>query len=119
MYVSSGGTFERGTASSKRFKENITEWDGNGLETILALKPTTFTYIESYYKHPERVMLGLIAEDVAEVCPYLADYENEDGTGQVENVRYSTIVVPLIKAIQELSKQNEELSNRLIKLENK
>jgi hypothetical protein len=119
MFVSSGGTFERGTASSKRFKDNITEWNGNGLETILALKPTTFTYIESYYKHPERVMLGLIAEDVAEVCPYLADYENEDGTGQVENVRYSTIVVPLIKAIQELSKQNQELSNRLIKLENK
>jgi hypothetical protein len=119
MFVSSGGTFERGTASSKRFKDNITEWNGNGLETILALKPTTFTYIESYYKHPERIMLGLIAEDVAEVCPYLADYENEDGTGQVENVRYSTIVVPLIKAVQELSKQNEELSNRLNKAENK
>jgi len=51
MYISAGGTFERGTASSKRFKENILKWDGKGLETILALKPTTFTYKETYYKN--------------------------------------------------------------------
>ena len=110
LYVSAGGTLERGTASSMRFKENILEWDGNGLNTILALKPTTFTYKESYFKHPERVMLGLIAEEVAEVCPYLADYENEDGSGQVENVRYANIVVPLIKAIQEMNQtiQNQQ-----------
>lgn len=112
LYVSSGGTLERGTASSQRFKENILEWDGNGLNTILALKPTTFTYKESYYKHPERVMLGLIAEEVAEVCPYLADYENEDGSGQVENVRYANIVVPLIKAIQELEARIKQLENK-------
>jgi hypothetical protein len=101
LYVSAGGTLERGTSSSMRYKENIIHWEGSGINTILALKPTTFTYKESYYKHPERVMLGLIAEEVAEACPYLADYENEDGSGQVENVRYAYIVVPLIKAIQE------------------
>jgi hypothetical protein len=64
-------------------------------------------------------MLGLIAEDVAEVSPYLADYENEDRTGQVENVRYANIVVPLVKAVQEqqalitsLQKQINELKNK-------
>jgi hypothetical protein len=112
MYISAGGTFERGTASSKRFKENITEWNGKGLDTILALKPTIFTYKESYYKHPERVMLGLIAEEVAEICPYLADYENEDGTGEVANVRYATIVVPLIQAIKELKAELDTLKNK-------
>ena len=57
-------------------------------------------------------MLGLIAEEVAEVCPYLADYENEDGSGEVENVRYANIVVPLIKAIQELKAELDELKSK-------
>ena len=109
MYVGSAYEFGRGTASSMRYKENINNWDGNGLNTILALKPKTFTYKEEYYKHPERVILGLIAEEVAETCKYLADYENEDGTGEVENVRYAYIVVPLIKAVQELKAEIEEL----------
>jgi hypothetical protein len=109
LYVSAGGTLERATASSQRFKENIKDWDGNGLSTILALKPKTFTYKKEYYKNPELQMLGLIAEEVAEVSPFLAEYQNEDRSGQVENVRYATIVVPLIKAIQEQQAQIEEL----------
>jgi hypothetical protein len=109
MVVSGGGTFERSTASSQRFKENIKDWDGNGLNTILALKPKTFTYKADYYKNPELEMLGLIAEEVAEVSPFLAEFENEDRTGQVENVRYATIVVPLIKAIQELEARLKDL----------
>jgi hypothetical protein len=103
MYIGTSYDMGRGTSSSMRYKENIIDWEGGGINTILALKPRTFTYKEDYYKHPERVMLGLIAEEVAEVSPYLADYENEDRTGQVENVRYANIVVPLIKAIQELN----------------
>ena len=57
--------------------------------------------------------LGLIAEEVAEVNTYLADYENEDGSGQVENVRYATIVVPLIKAVQELTARVEALEAQI------
>jgi hypothetical protein len=103
--VFSDGGLGKSTSSSQRFKDNIADWNGNGLKTILALKPKTFNYKANYYKHPDVVMLGLIAEDVAEVSPYLADYENEDRTGQVENVRYANIVVPLIKAIQELNER--------------
>jgi hypothetical protein len=112
LYVSAGGTLERGTASSGRFKENIINWDGNGLDTILALKPKTFKYKKDYYNKADIDFLGLIAEDVAQVSPYLADYENEDRTGQVENVRYATIVVPLIKAIQELKSELDELKSK-------
>jgi hypothetical protein len=113
LNVDSTGFLGRSTASSKRYKENITDWDANGINTILALKPRTFTYKEDYYSVPERQFLGLIAEEVAEVSPLLADYENEDGTGQVENVRYATIVVPLIKAVQELKAEIEELKAKI------
>ena len=101
LYVSSGGTLERGTSSSMRYKENIIDWEGSGINTILALKPKTFKYKKDYYHKADIDFLGLIAEEVAEVSPYLADYENEDRTGQVENVRYANIVTPLIKAVQE------------------
>jgi hypothetical protein len=103
--IGAAGDLRVSTASSKRFKDNIVNWTENGLDTILALKPRIFNYKESYYKYPNVKMLGLIAEEVAEVCPYLAEYENEDRTGQIENVRYSNIVVPLIKAIQELNEK--------------
>jgi hypothetical protein len=109
MVIFSDGSIGRSTASSERFKENIKDWHGNGLNTILALKAKTFTYKADYYKNPELEMLGLIAEEVAEVSPFLAEYENDDRSGQVENVRYATIVVPLIKAIQEQQAQIEEL----------
>jgi hypothetical protein len=100
MYVASDGSFGRTTPSSGRFKENIIDWSGNGLNTILALKPKTFKYKKDYVDS-DLNFLGLIAEDVAEVLPYLAEYENSNRTGLVENVRYDTIVVPLIAAIQE------------------
>jgi hypothetical protein len=100
---SDNGMLYRSTASSARFKENITDWTGEGLAEILRLKPRTFTYKADYYSQPDRVVLGLIAEEVEAVSPFLVDFENEDGTGQVENVRYANIVVPLIKAIQELN----------------
>jgi hypothetical protein len=103
--IGAAGDLRTSSASSQRFKNNIEDWTGNGLETILAMKPKTFNYNADYYNYPNVKMLGLIAEEVAEICPYLAEYENEDRTGQVENVRYSNIVVPLIKAIQELNEK--------------
>jgi hypothetical protein len=113
LVVSAGGTFERSTTSSGRYKDNITDWNESGLETILSLKPKEFTYKEDYYSFPERKFLGLIAEDVEQVSTYLVDFENEDGSGQVENVRYANIVVPLIKAIQELKTEIDSLKNQM------
>jgi hypothetical protein len=119
MRVDGGGILLRSTASSQRFKEEIKDWNASGLDTILALKPKTFKYKKDYYDKADVDFLGLIAEDVAEVSPYLADYENEDRTGEVENVRYANIVVPLIKAIQELKTQNDALQSRIETLESK
>jgi hypothetical protein len=113
MVVGADGTLYRSTSSSQRFKENIIDWDGSGLDTILSLKPKTFTYKEDYYSCPDRQFIGLIAEEVAEVSSFLADFENEDGTGQVENVRYAIIVVPLIAAIQEQNQLISELRKEL------
>jgi hypothetical protein len=110
----SNGALARSTASSARFKENIKDWQESGLNTILSLKPKTFTYKANYYSNPELQMLGLIAEEVAKVSPFLAEYENEDRTGQVENVRYANIVVPLIKAVQEIKAELDTIKKQII-----
>jgi hypothetical protein len=118
LFVDFDGSLYRGTASSKRFKENIIDWNSSGLNTILALKPKTFTYKENYYSQPNRKFLGLIAEEVAEVSELLVDFQNEDGTGNIENVRYATIVVPLIKAVQELKTEKDyEIAKLKIEIE--
>jgi hypothetical protein len=109
MYIASDGSFGRTTPSSGRYKDNINDWNGKGLETILALKPKTFKYKKDYCETADIDFLGLIAEEVSEVSPYLAQYENVDRTGLVENVRYDIIVVPLISAIQELKAELDEL----------
>ena len=112
VWVNSDGSMYRSTTSSQRFKENINDWSGSGLNTILALKPKTFKYKKDYYNLADVDFLGLIAEEVAEVSPYLAEYQNQDRTGLVENVRYATIVVPLIKAVQELKAELDTLKNK-------
>jgi hypothetical protein len=112
MQIDSNGFMARSTVSSQRFKENIIDWSG-GLDVVMALKPRTFKYKKDYYDKADIDFLGLIAEEVSEVCPYLVDYENEDRTGQEENVRYSNIVVPLIKAIQELKTEIDSLKNQI------
>jgi hypothetical protein len=109
MYIASDGSFGRTTPSSGRYKDNINDWNGKGLETILALKPKTFKYKKDYCETADIDFLGLIAEEVAEVSPYLAQYEKADRTGLVENVRYDIIVVPLIAAIQELKAEVDTL----------
>jgi len=119
MVVTSSGVLERYVSSSARYKEEINDWDENGLKTILALKPRTFKYKKDYYDKADIKFLGLIAEEVAEVSEYLADFENQDRTGQVENVRYANIVVPLIKAVQEQQALIQELSAKVSALENK
>jgi hypothetical protein len=112
MYVGSDGVYKRSTASTIRVKENIELWRESGLDIINKLQPKTFNYKKSHYKY-NRNFLGLIAEDVKDVSEYLVDFENEDGTGKVENVNYARIVVPLIKAVQEQQKEIDRLKKLL------
>jgi hypothetical protein len=113
LSISTSGFFERYVSSSQRYKEEIKDWDVNGLDIILALRPRTYKYKKEYYNKADVDFLGLIAEEVAEVNTYLADYENEDRTGLVENVRYANIVVPLIKALQEANAKITALEEKL------
>jgi hypothetical protein len=60
---------------------------------------------------------GFIAQDVDKAAKRIGyDFSGIDKSGNIMGLRYSDFVVPLVKAIQELSKQNEDLQKQIDEL---
>ena len=132
LYIASDGKIYRST-SSKRYKKEITPLEIN-TANIYQLKPVSYTSLSDNKRY-----FGLIAEDVAEVIPELAEYAKEKDVVQGSNseklipdaVRYPMLSVLLLNEVQKhqeivgkqsneienLKKENEELKKRLEKLE--
>src|SRR5947199_315454 len=76
-------------ASSHRLKKEMKAMDQTS-EAILALKPVTFQYKSDTKGTPQ---FGLIAEEVAEVNPYLFV---RDETAEIYTVRYEAVNAMLL-----------------------
>lgn len=106
-------------ASSEAFKESIAPSD-MGLETVMALKPITYKYKltgnERFDNAPNQraVHAGFSAEQAALVDERLVAYDVE---GKVRTVRTDAIPAALVKAVQTLKADNDNLRARLEKLE--
>ena len=100
------------TTSDYRLKQDFKDY--NALDLVLAIK--TYDY---EWKGDKTRMYGVIAHELAEVLPYTIlgekDALNEDGTINPQGVDYSKLTPILVKAIQELSAQNQDLKSRLDK----
>ncbi len=102
--------------SSRRYKKDINTMED--INWLYQLRPVNFIYKND---NTETKQYGLIAEEVEEVNPLFVSYNKE---GEVEVVSYSKLVTLMLKALQEQEKQidelkseNEDLKNRLSKLE--
>jgi len=91
-------------SSSKRFKKEIKPMD-DASEAILALKPVTFHYKSDKTNRPE---FGLIAEEVAEVNPYLVV---RDKNGEIYTVRYEAVNAMLLNEFLKEHRKVEELTS--------
>lgn len=121
--------------SDGRFKKNLTE-DVHGLDFILKLRPVSYnfdkvTYDEFLHKHDKDYkptveylniledqgkirQAGFIAQEMEEArlssgfnsFDAVAKPEDEDGTW---GIAYGTLVVPLVKSVQELNEKNKAL----------
>jgi hypothetical protein len=106
------------TPSDINLKTNIQDLE-YGLQTIMQLRPIIHNWKESIDTEEKSInmgegkSIGFIAQEVELLVPEIVCGE------EYKSIDYPKMVAILTKAIQELSKQNEELSNRLIKLENK
>ena len=118
------------TYSDERIKRDIVDGD-LGLEFIEKLKPRKFKrkepkeYADLFgeaNKAPikdeekELVFDGLIAQEVEQTCKELgvtfSGHEISQNTGNKQSIQYETLVVPLIKAVQELSAKVKELESK-------
>jgi len=113
----SGGSLHGDCTSLAQYKTNIRDLDLN-LDTLLALKPRRFNWIEDFGGEDD---LGFIAEEVAAVDPLLARSDRE--TGELQGVKYERLTSLIVKAIQELVASIDErfasVEERLTALEYK
>jgi hypothetical protein len=92
-------------SSTRTIKHDI-EYINNDLiyhNALMELKPATFIYNTDESNTPK---LGMIAEDVDEVCP-IASLKNENGS--VQNYDDRAIIAMLVMEVQRLNKELEEL----------
>ncbi len=128
--TSIGGQVGWSTFSDGRFKSNIKE-NVPGLEFINKLKPVTYTLqlkkfdqflgikdslmnsmASEYAKNEQKIHTGFIAQDVEKMAKQIGyDF---DGVNHPQNdkdhysIAYADFVPSLVKAVQELSKQNDD-----------
>jgi hypothetical protein len=107
--TTNGSATAYNTTSDYRLKEDLNDF--NGLEKISAIKVYDFKW-----KGKNDRQNGVIAHELAEVLPYAVNGEKDqldkDGNVNPQGVDYSMIVPSLVKAIQELKAEIDELKNK-------
>ena len=131
-----GGYAAWSNLSDRRFKKNIKE-DVKGLSFINALRPVSYNMdsdayvqwqedvtgvtmpwnLESLAKKDARVQYGFLAQEVEQAANNLGfDFSGVNAPQSEKDhytVSYATFTVPLVKAVQELSEENEKLKAEL------
>jgi hypothetical protein len=110
----STGLIARSTASSARYKENITNlWDVPELnpKKLLDIPVRAFSYKLDYLKNDDRTGIlipGLIAEEVDAIYPLATDYDN----GHIENINDRAILIGLLALVQEQETRITQLEGK-------
>jgi hypothetical protein len=111
--------------SDARIKTEVKE-NVPGLEFINLLKPVTYHFdvdkqnelmgvirnekVEGMYDIEKITFTGFLAQDVETAAKKVNyDFSGLDKSGEILGLRYAEFVVPLVKAVQELSEENESL----------
>jgi hypothetical protein len=98
--------------SDTRYKDNITPI-GLGLGFISKLNPVSYVRKNDENK---KIEYGLIAQEVEQVLKELG-IENHGmltiGDDGMYGLRYNDLLAPMIKAIQELKEENQQLRNEI------
>lgn len=120
MYITSNGVFGRATSSSERYKKDIENVINDELNPykILDIPVVQYRYKEDYIpidKEPDDLYIGFKAEDVANIYPVAAEY-NENG--QVEMWNIKVIVPAMLKIVQDQQKEIEALRAEINNMKN-
>jgi len=117
-----GGNVAWTPASDARLKEKVaTLGDAQGLDLIAKLRPVTFHWKDSQLDAKRGLQYGFIAQEVEKVVPEVvvkgeSSMKVHHADGSVEIVSdtkamdYGAVVVPLVKAVQQLKAANDNLA---------
>ena len=97
--------------SDIRHKENIHELE-NALEKILSIRGVKFTFINDDKK---RIHAGIIAQEVEPIIPELINTTDDEKW----SANYDGLTPYLIESVKTLSKENEQLKEKVNTLEEK
>lgn len=100
-------------SSSRRYKQDIQPM-ADSTDRLMQLEPVTFHYKQASPDGSQPLQFGLIAEQVAEVYPELAVYNQQ---GQVETLQYQQLPAMLLNEIQKQHRTIQDLENRIADLE--
>ena len=95
--------------SSRRYKQDI-EPMGAASAALMKLRPVTFRYKKPYDDGGKPIQYGLIAEEVAEVLPDLAVFNDK---GQPETVKYHLLPALLLNEAQRQHNINESQTEQI------
>jgi len=93
------------TVSSRDYKARIEPFNGDGLRMVAAMQPDTFFYRDRL----DRPRIGLMAEDLAAIDPRLAEWTDE---GKANSIDFPAMMGVMVKAIQQLQAEGNELKGR-------
>jgi hypothetical protein len=91
--------------SSARYKDRIVDLQ-DGLDQLDELRSVNFHYKPDMGHDPEKMQYGFIAEDVYKVLPGLVDVDDQ---GRPNTVDILGMVPILVKAVQQLKADNDDL----------
>ena len=99
------------TSSSLRFKNSVEEYD-KGLAEVMQMQPKYFVYNQ---EPSGKKRAGFIAEDFHDLglTEYVEYWKGEEGEDLPSEIGYSNMVAILVKAIQELKTEVDDLKSQL------
>ena len=115
LYIG-GDYFIGGISSIRESKKNIE--DVSNVDWLYQLNPVTFNYRkkDDEGKYTEEIYdelnYGLIAEDTQPVADFLINYDDTNDEKKMIGIEYSRLITPMLKAIQELKAEIDELKNK-------
>lgn len=125
VYVNSGGTLYS-ASSSRRYKHDIVPLNIDKINKLYDLDVVTYKYNINHFNSindPDinKTFIGMIAEDVAEICPTLAVYDSQGRVEMWDEFQFPACLLALIqnnhKDIDSLTEENQKLKNIILSLQ--
>jgi hypothetical protein len=97
--------------SDERLKKDVSSYT-DGLKQLMQIKPVWFTYKEGYGLNTSKAYVGVLAQEMQKIAPYMVGNFEKDGA-QYLNLDNSAMTYMLINSVKEqqteIQKQQEEI----------